>query len=108
MKRRQALKAMGAAALVGPHLLANQKRSQTMKKAIQTDKAPKAIGPYSQAIAINDTIFASGQIPIDPNLAKLCDAGSIEGYDNEFIDNVGKAIIKATEKKRTESKCDTG
>jgi hydrogenase maturation protease len=39
-----------------------------------------------------------GQIPIDPNLAKLCDAGSIEGYDNEFIDNVGKAIIKATEK----------
>lgn len=39
-----------------------------------------------------------GQIPIDPNLAKLCDAGSIEGYDNEFIDNVGKAITKATEK----------
>jgi Mrp family chromosome partitioning ATPase len=39
-----------------------------------------------------------GQIPIDPNLAKLCDAGSIEGYDNEFIDTVGKAIIKATKK----------
>jgi Mrp family chromosome partitioning ATPase len=39
-----------------------------------------------------------GQLPIDPNLAKLCDAGSIEGYDSEFIDNVGKAIIKATQK----------
>ena len=39
-----------------------------------------------------------GQLPIDPNLAKLCDAGSIEGYDSEFIDNVGKAIVKATGK----------
>ena len=39
-----------------------------------------------------------GKLPIDPNLAKLCDAGSIEGYDSEFIDNVGKAIIKATKK----------
>jgi Mrp family chromosome partitioning ATPase len=39
-----------------------------------------------------------GQLPIDPNLAKLCDAGSIEGYDSEFIDNVGKAIIKTTQK----------
>jgi Mrp family chromosome partitioning ATPase len=39
-----------------------------------------------------------GKLPIDPNLAKLCDAGSIEGYDSEFIDSVGKAIIKATQK----------
>ncbi len=39
-----------------------------------------------------------GQLPIDPNLAKLCDAGAIEGYDSEFIDNIGKAIIKITEK----------
>jgi Mrp family chromosome partitioning ATPase len=39
-----------------------------------------------------------GKLPIDPNLPKLCDAGSIEGYDSEFIDNVGKAIIKATQK----------
>ncbi|UCD09131.1 MAG: Mrp/NBP35 family ATP-binding protein [Dehalococcoidales bacterium] len=39
-----------------------------------------------------------GQLPIDTNLAKLCDAGSIEGYDSEFIENVGKTIIKATEK----------
>lgn len=39
-----------------------------------------------------------GQLPIDPNLARLCDAGSIERYDSEFIDNVGKTIIKATEK----------
>lgn len=39
-----------------------------------------------------------GQLPIDPNLAKLCDAGSIEGYDSEFVDNIGKAVIKATNK----------
>ena len=35
-------------------------------KAIHTDKAPAAIGPYSQAIEVNGFVFASGQIPIDP------------------------------------------
>ncbi len=39
-----------------------------------------------------------GQLPIDPNLARLCDAGSIEGYDSEFIDNIGKVIVKSTAK----------
>lgn len=37
-----------------------------MKKAISTDKAPAAIGPYSQAIAVNGMIYTSGQIPVDP------------------------------------------
>jgi 2-iminobutanoate/2-iminopropanoate deaminase len=37
-----------------------------MKKTIQTDKAPAAIGPYSQAIRHGDMIFTSGQIPLDP------------------------------------------
>jgi 2-iminobutanoate/2-iminopropanoate deaminase len=91
MKRRQALKAMGAAALVGPHLLANQKRSQTMKKAIQTDKAPKAIGPYSQAIAINGMIFASGQIPIDPATGEL-NTGAIEEQTRLVLNNL-KAVL---------------
>ena len=36
-------------------------------KAIHTDKAPAAIGPYSQAIEVNGFVFASGQIPIDPS-----------------------------------------
>ncbi|MBM3298238.1 MAG: reactive intermediate/imine deaminase, partial [Candidatus Aminicenantes bacterium] len=37
-----------------------------MKKEVRTDKAPKAIGPYSQAIAAHGFVFASGQIPLDP------------------------------------------
>jgi len=41
-------------------------RSDNMKKAIKTDKAPKAIGPYSQGIIGGGFIFVSGQIPLDP------------------------------------------
>ena len=37
-----------------------------MKKIISTDKAPSAIGPYSQAIIANGMLFTSGQLPIDP------------------------------------------
>jgi 2-iminobutanoate/2-iminopropanoate deaminase len=41
------------------------------KKVIQTEKAPKAIGPYSQAIQAGNLIFLSGQIPIDPETGEL-------------------------------------
>ena len=37
-----------------------------MKKVIHTDKAPAAIGPYSQAMAVGSLVFTSGQIPLDP------------------------------------------
>ena len=36
------------------------------KKAVQTDAAPKALGPYSQAIVANGMVFCAGQIPLDP------------------------------------------
>ena len=42
-----------------------------MKNEINTDDAPKAIGPYSQAIKTGDLLFISGQIPIDPTTASL-------------------------------------
>jgi reactive intermediate/imine deaminase len=42
-----------------------------MKQVIQTDKAPKAIGPYSQAIQVDKTIYLSGQIPLDPKTMSL-------------------------------------
>ena len=44
-----------------------------MKKKISTDKAPAAIGPYSQGIETQDLIFLSGQIPLDPETMKLVD-----------------------------------
>ena len=47
-------------------------------KAIHTDKAPAAIGPYSQAIEVNGFVFASGQIPIDPATGVFVEGGSQE------------------------------
>lgn len=45
-----------------------------MKQVINTNKAPKAIGPYSQAIRVGDTLYISGQIPMNPETGKLEDA----------------------------------
>ncbi len=44
-----------------------------MKKIINTDKAPAALGPYSQAVEINGLIFTAGQIPLNPATGKLVD-----------------------------------
>lgn len=48
------------------------------KKQIQTNKAPAAIGPYSQAIQAGELIFFSGQIPLDPATGTLVDGGIVE------------------------------
>ena len=50
-------------------LLINEE--QDMKKAISTEKAPAAIGPYSQAIEANGFVYASGQLPIDPATERI-------------------------------------
>ena len=47
---------------------------------INTDKAPAAIGPYSQAIRHNDTVYISGQIPLDPATGEL-----VEGIDAQIV-----------------------
>lgn len=64
-----------------------------MKKAIQTEKAPKAIGPYSQGIVANGLIFASGQIPIHPATGEL-DTGSIEDQTRLALKNL-QAVLEA-------------
>ena len=46
-----------------------------MKERVQTDSAPKAIGPYSQAIKANGFVFASGQIPLDPATMQIVEGG---------------------------------
>jgi len=46
-----------------------------MKDRVQTDSAPKAIGPYSQAIKANGFVFASGQIPLDPETMQIVEGG---------------------------------
>ena len=58
-----------------------------MKKVISTPKAPAAIGPYSQAIEINNMIFTSGIIPINPANGTLVD-GSVEEQTKQVFDNM--------------------
>ena len=47
-------------------------------KKISTDKAPSAIGPYSQGIVANGFVFTAGQIPLDPVAGKIIDGGIVE------------------------------
>ena len=62
-----------------------------MKKIISTDKAPAAIGPYSQAIQFSGLLFVSGQIGIDPKTGEFVEGG-IEAQTEQALENV-KAII---------------
>jgi 2-iminobutanoate/2-iminopropanoate deaminase len=64
-----------------------------MKKIIHTNDAPKAVGPYSQAVEVNGMLFISGQIPIDPAIGKIIDGG-IKEQTEQVLKNIG-AILKA-------------
>ena len=63
-----------------------------MKKVISTTKAPVAIGPYSQAIQVENFVYASGQIPIDPATGVLVEGG-IKEQTRQSLLNV-QAILK--------------
>jgi 2-iminobutanoate/2-iminopropanoate deaminase len=65
-----------------------------MKKIIATDKAPAAIGPYSQAIQAGDFLFASGQIPLDPKTGQAA-TGSIEEQAELVLENVKNILESA-------------
>ena len=63
-----------------------------MKNIISTDKAPAAIGPYSQAIEVNNMVFTSGVIPINPATGELV-TGTIEEQAEQAIGNLA-ALLK--------------
>jgi 2-iminobutanoate/2-iminopropanoate deaminase len=63
------------------------------KKVIQTEKAPAAIGPYSQAIQVGNLIFLSGQIPADPMTGKLVEGG-IRQQTQRVLENI-KGILES-------------
>ena len=65
-----------------------------MKTVIYTDNAPKAIGPYSQAIEINGMLFVSGQIPIDPSTSKIIEGG-IKEQTEQVMKNIGAILAEA-------------
>ena len=62
-------------------------------RKISTDKAPAAIGPYSQAMIAGDFLYASGQIPINPATGNV-EASDITGQAEQSMKNVGE-ILKA-------------
>lgn len=64
-----------------------------MKKQITTDRAPAAIGPYSQAIELNGMIFASGQLPIDPVTGDMPDDAAAQA--EQSLANVEAILTEA-------------
>src|SRR5580698_6220463 len=64
-----------------------------MKKIISTDLAPKAIGPYSQAVVVNGLAFLSGQIPIDPETNQLIQ-GDMVAQTVRVLENL-KIVLEA-------------
>ncbi len=64
-----------------------------MKQVIQTNNAPQAIGPYSQAIMANDTLYVSGQIPVIPATGIIV-SDQVEEQARQVMENV-KAVVEA-------------
>ena len=64
-----------------------------MRQAVSTPHAPRAIGPYSQAVRIGDLLFLSGQIPLDPETGALVE-GDIAAQTRRVFQNLG-AILEA-------------
>ncbi len=65
-----------------------------MNKVISTDKAPKAIGPYSQAFLCGNTLYCSGQIAINPETNVFVD-GTIEEQTTQVLNNIGGLLEAA-------------
>lgn len=63
-------------------------------KIISTEKAPAAIGPYSQAIQLNEILFTSGQIPINPSTGNV-EEETIEGQSRQVMENIGAILEEA-------------
>lgn len=68
---------------------------ETTKKIIHTDNAPKAIGPYSQAVLVGNTLYCSGQIAIDPSTGELV-LDDIEKESHQVLKNIGE-VLKAAD-----------
>ena len=66
-----------------------------MKKIITTKNAPAPIGPYNQAILVNDTLYVSGQIGLDPRLMKMVE-GDIKKETEQVMENL-KNVLEAAE-----------
>ncbi len=65
-----------------------------MKRIIHTDKAPAALGPYSQAIEVDNTLYVSGQIPFVPETMQLV-SEDVQAQTKQCLENVGAILHEA-------------
>lgn len=65
-----------------------------MKNVIYTENAPQAIGPYSQAVMVNGTLYCSGQIPINPKTGNIVE-GEIAQQTKQICENIGNVLKEA-------------
>ncbi|MFD0897986.1 Rid family detoxifying hydrolase [Loigolactobacillus binensis] len=65
-----------------------------MKKVIATTQAPAALGPYSQAVLVDSTLYASGQVGLDPATGQLV-ATDIQGQTKQVLANIGQVLAAA-------------
>ena len=65
-----------------------------MRKVISTDRAPAAVGPYSQAIQTDHFLFISGQLPMDPETGELTE-GSIQDQTRQVLQNILEIVREA-------------
>ena len=70
------------------------KRRNNMLKKVSTNKAPSAIGPYSQAIICGDMLYTSGQIPINPETGNI-EATDITAQTEQVMKNLGAVLAEA-------------
>ncbi|MFZ5518381.1 MAG: RidA family protein [Candidatus Zhuqueibacterota bacterium] len=68
--------------------------TEDSKKVINSPRAPKAIGPYSQAIQVGNTLYCSGQIAMNPETGELVQ-DSIEAETKQVLDNLGAVLQEA-------------
>jgi 2-iminobutanoate/2-iminopropanoate deaminase len=65
-----------------------------MKKIISTSNAPAAIGPYSQAVEVNGTLYVSGQIPVNPATGKIVE-GDVKAQAEQVFANINAILTAA-------------
>jgi 2-iminobutanoate/2-iminopropanoate deaminase len=73
--------------------MTRNKSISTPRSPIKTPSAPAAIGPYSQAIIVGDTLYCSGQVAIDPKTGSLIQ-GTVDAETEQVLENLG-AVLRA-------------
>ena len=94
MRRREALAGLAGLAVLGRAAFPGTGGEVETKQEVKTDRAPKAIGPYSQAIIGGGIVYVSGQIPIDPATGEL-NTGSVEDQTRQVLKNVASVLEAA-------------